>query len=226
MTYIWGLIHYTPSPAYTVIVIGTENEFFEVNDIFLGSATELDGAAGHVRFANTINATSNLTINGIYIATLEPNSNMAYLALAVGSYEVAIRQSGAETPMIQSTLEISENDWTTAILIGSAEAAELMINDDDLSAPPSGEIRMQVINLRDDAVNMLLNGEIVLEGLAPNADASVSMLTETQSFELLGLEGSIFYYEDFLVLPENPFSIYTVIISDVGMIMFSACAVQ
>jgi Domain of unknown function (DUF4397) len=70
----------------------------------------------------------------------------AYQRIEPGDYVVAIRATGAATPVVSAALKAVSGSSYTLASTGAADKRSLSVFSDDLTAPPVGRARVRVIN--------------------------------------------------------------------------------
>jgi len=210
--------------SYSIVLANEPNGGAPVRPLIFANATTLDAPAGNMRFVNVAMSPVTVTVNDIFVANLPATGSTVYIALAAGSYDIAVYGADA-APLLESTLELAENDWKTAVMNGVPRPSSLTFFTDDLSLPAAGEARFTVANARADAVNFTVDGEVALEALASGSDASLTLTTEAHTLDLLVGGSSYYTLDDYRVLPDSPFSLRTLVVGDGGVARLAACAV-
>jgi hypothetical protein len=93
-------------------------------------------------------------VNGTAVATNVPFfTASAYLPLPDGTYQVAISPAGRGTDfsIIVADLEVSGGFVGTVVALNTLDNIEAVLYEDDFSAVPAGEARVNVLHLSPDA---------------------------------------------------------------------------
>ncbi|MFN8375637.1 MAG: DUF4397 domain-containing protein [Anaerolineae bacterium] len=210
--------------SYSIVLANETDGGAPVRPLIFANATTLDVPAGNLRFVNVAMSPLTVTVNDIFVANLPATGSTVYLALAAGSYDIAVYGADA-APLLEHSVELAENDWKTAVINGAPRPSSLTLFTDDLSIPAAGEARFTVANVRADALNFTVDGEVALEALASGGAASLTLTTEAHTLDLLVGGSSYYTLEDYRVLPDSPFSLRTLIVGDGGVALLAACAV-
>lgn len=175
------LLPATPFPLSSgtsniVLVYGTAAS---PRGLLLSAPTHGDSTSGFVRVAHGIPGLSVVDVyidDALAIPSLAFGKAVGYVAMPAGSYSVAVRAAGSSDDLLTGSVEVAENSFVTALLLGTAEAPELSVIVDDTSAITAEASTLSVVNaLADDAVvsAALGDGTVVIEEVAAGDTDSV-----------------------------------------------------
>lgn len=99
--------------------------------------------------------------NGSVIVTnLAYPSNSGYKAVASGTTNIIVTQSGTTNQILNGTLAMSADSYYTLYVIDSAHERKATYTQDDLSAPSSGKAKVRLLHLSPNSpnVDVTING--------------------------------------------------------------------
>ncbi|MEP7291836.1 MAG: DUF4397 domain-containing protein [Chloroflexota bacterium] len=172
--------------SYVAVVYGTSNA---PASLLLSAPTrpEAEGA-GFVRIAHVVNGVApvDVYVNSTLVApALALGEATDYIALPAGSHTISLRAAGAESDLASATLDVSADSRSTALITGSAEAPEIQVNEDVVSAVNETTSVFTLINATTDAnvTAAMSDGSALLGEVA--AGASDSALLEASELGIV-----------------------------------------
>jgi len=141
----------------------------------LTQPTEPEIASGYVRFAHGIPGAPAVDIvisDQIVAPSLSEGRATDYIALPTGSFTVSVRAGEAE--LLSGTLDVTRDDYVTAAVVGTADAPELRVVADDLSALSADTSIVSAINaLTEGSVSVTLDDDLtVIAGVEPGENGA------------------------------------------------------
>lgn len=86
-------------------------------------------------------------VDGVQVLTEVPFfTASAYLDLQAGSRAIRLEPVGSDTPILEATVSLDDGEAVTLMAVDSAASIEPLVLTDDLSAPPSGDIKVRAVH--------------------------------------------------------------------------------
>ncbi len=219
--------NFNAGTSYTVVLIKGADDAQPVDARVFSSGTVLDEPSGYLRVVQTVFESSafDLYLNDTLVTpALAYQNATVYIALPPGDYAAAFYAADPATsePVLETVITITEGDWQTGVLLGSVTAPTLTLYSDDLSAVPEGQARLSLFNASSDNVSLSVDADTTLEA-APGELSEFTLIETGEQMFMLTARESV--SETFInVSPNTAFNLRTIIMTNDGPIILSACA--